>query len=248
MTDQSFTLNHAGGARWRWSIVALLALGLILGLVSLPIRDYLLTLLEWTRGLGSWGYLALIAVYVVATVLFLPGSLLTLAAGFLFGVVAGSVVVSIGATLGACAAFLAGRYLARGKIEQKVAGNPRFGAIDQAVGSQGFKIVLLTRLSPIFPFNLLNYAFGLTRVRFWTYALASWLGMIPGTVLYVYLGSTAKDLTQISSGGAEGSMGQQLFKIVGLLATVAVTVYITHIARRALKQAVPPARQKELAS
>lgn len=248
MTDHSIPLSHPRGAWLRWGAIALLVLGVILGLVFLPVRDYLQLLLEWTRGLGFWGYLVVIVFYVVACVLFIPGSLVTLAAGFLFGVVAGSVVVSIGSTLGASAAFLVGRYLARDKIEGKVAGKPKFKAIDEAVGRQGFKIVLLTRLSPVFPFNLLNYAFGLTRVRFWTYAAASWIGMMPGTVLYVYLGSTAKDLTQVFSGGVAGGMEQRIFKIAGLLATVAVTVYITTIARRALRQTVPPSRQKELES
>lgn len=214
-------------------IFALLATALVL----LPVRDWIRDLLEWTRGLGFWGYGVVIAFYVVGCVLFIPGSLVTLATGFLFGVVAGSIVVSIGATLGATAAFLVGRYLARARIEEKVAGNPRFAAIDRAVGNQGFKIVLLTRLSPIFPFNLLNYAFGLTRVPLGAYVLASWIGMLPGTVLYVYLGSTAKDLAQIFSGGIGGGMGQQVFKIVGLLATIVVTILVTRIARRALKEA-----------
>jgi len=239
--------NRAGN-RLRWAIIGALVLAVLAALVFLPISRYVQALLEWTRGLGFWGYLVVIAFYVAACVLFIPGSLVTLAAGFLFGVIAGTIVVSIGATLGASAAFLVGRYLARGTIEQKVAGSPKFGALDEAVGNQGFKIVLLTRLSPIFPFNLLNYAFGLTRVRYGTYVLASWIGMMPGTVLYVYLGSTAKDLAQVFSGGVEGGMGQQIVKIIGLLATAAVTVYITHIARRALKQAAPQSRQKEIES
>lgn len=230
---------------WQRPALFILAALLIAGaLALLPVKVYISELLEWTRGLGAWGYLVLIAAYVVATVLFLPGSILTLAGGFLFGVIGGTIAVSAGSTLGASAAFLVGRYLARGVIEKKVSGNAKFGAIDEAVGNQGFKIVLLTRLSPIFPFNLLNYAFGLTRVRFGSYVLASWLGMIPGTVLYVYLGSTAKDLAQVFAGNVQGGMGQTALKIVGLLATVAVTVYITQVARRALRQSVPKTNQE----
>lgn len=231
--------------RWiRPVLLACLALAIVAILVFMPVKGYISAMLEWTRGIGYWGYLVLAGAYVVATVLFIPGSLLTLAAGFLFGVVAGSLTVSVGSTLGASAAFLVGRYFARDFIERKISGNPKFAAIDEAVGRQGFKIVLLTRLSPVFPFNMLNYAFGLTRVRFSVYVLASWLGMIPGTVLYVYLGSTAKDLAQVFSGSVEGGMGQQVFKIIGLLATVAVTIYITHVARAALRNEVPNERHK----
>lgn len=223
----------------RWAVVAAVVLAIATIFLTLPVREGIQALLEWTRGLGFWGYVVVILFYIVACVLFIPGSLVTLAAGFLFGVVAGSITVSVGATLGASAAFLVGRFLARRRIERKVAGNPRFKAIDEAVGRQGFKIVLLTRLSPVFPFNLLNYAFGLTGVPFWTYVLASWIGMMPGTVLYVYLGSTAKDLAQVFSGGVQGGMGQQIAKWVGLAATLVVTVFVTRIARKALKEAVP---------
>lgn len=231
--------------RWiRPALLVGLALAIIVILAFLPVKGYISAMLEWARGIGYWGYLVLAGAYVVATVLFIPGLLLTLAAGFLFGVVAGSFTVSVGSTLGASAAFLLGRYFARDFIERKIAGNPKFAAIDEAVGRQGFKIVLLTRLSPVFPFNMLNYAFGLTRVRFSTYVFVSWLGMIPGTVLYVYLGSTAKDLAQVFSGSVEGGMSQQVFKIIGLLATVGVTIYITHVARAALHNAVPDDRHQ----
>ena len=248
MAEDSLTLRRSRAPWLRRAILLLLALIVVGVLLFLPVREYSRVLLQWTQSLGFWGYLVLIVAYVAATVLFLPGSILTLAAGFLFGVVAGSVVVSIGSTLGASAAFLVGRYLARARIERKVAGSPRFSAIDAAVGREGFRIVLLTRLSPVFPFNLLNYLFGLTRVRFGPYALASWLGMIPGTVMYVYLGSTAKDLAQVFSGQVAGGAGIQILKIAGLAATVVVTVLVTRIARRALKQTVPPSGKEALDS
>lgn len=201
----------------RWVTAGIVVLAIVGGLVFLPVQQWIQSLLEWTRGLGILGYLVVMALYVTACVLFIPGSFVTLAASFLFGLVAGSITVSVGSTLGASAAFLVGRYMARDKIEGKLEGNAKFKAIDEAVGRQGFKMVLLTRLSPIFPFNLPNYAFGLTHVRFGAYVLASWIGMMPGTVLYVYLGSTAKDLTQVFAGGVEGGVGQELFKIVGCL-------------------------------
>ncbi len=114
--------------------------------------------------------------YVVASVFFLPGSVLTLGAGFLFGVPVGFRSAWIGATLGACAVFFVGRTLARDWIAAKVAGNSKFAAVDEAVGKEGFKIVFLLRLSPLFPFNFLNYALGLTKVSFKHYALASLIG------------------------------------------------------------------------
>lgn len=198
-------------------------------------QAWLLAVLEWIDGLGLVGGLAFIALYVVATVAFLPGSILTLGAGVIFGVVAGSVYVFGGATLGAIAAFLVGRYLSRGWVSHKIEGNPNFRAIDSAVAQEGFKIVVLTRLSPVFPFNLLNYAFGLTGVSLKNYALGS-VGMIPGTILYVYIGSLAGDLARIGTEGSQAANPtlQWAIRIIGLVATVAVTVYVTRIARQAL--------------
>jgi uncharacterized membrane protein YdjX (TVP38/TMEM64 family) len=245
MVNQALSVTQSRGYWLRWSFVAALMLAVGGAIFFLPLRHYVEVLLEATQALGAWGYLVVIAAYLVAAVLFLPGSLLTLAAGFLFGVPAGSVVVSIGSTLGAGAAFLVGRYLARGRIKKKIASNPKFHSIDRAVGREGFKIVLLTRLTPVFPYNLLNYAFGLTSVSFRHYILASWMGMIPGTVLYVYLGSTAKDLAQVFAGNLEGGFEQQLFKILGLVATVVVTIFITRTARRSLRETVPEPNTKE---
>ena len=221
-------------------LLVLLALvgGLVIAAIFLPVKDYFLTALEWTRQLGPWGPVAVAAFYVVACVLFLPGSLLTLGAGFLFGVVSGTITVSVGSVLGACAAFLVGRTVARDWIAARISGNAKFAAIDEAVGRQGFKIVLLTRLSPVFPFNMLNYGYGLTKVRFRTYALASWIGMIPGTIMYVYIGSTFGSLAEVAAGGKQKTLAEWIFLGVGLAITVLVTMFVTRVARRALKQAV----------
>ncbi|MFH2204483.1 MAG: TVP38/TMEM64 family protein [Elusimicrobiota bacterium] len=188
--------------------------------------------------LGAWAPAAFIGAYILATVLLVPGTLLTLGAGLLFGVVMGSVYVSIASTLGAAAAFLIGRYLARGWIARKIAGSAKFNAIDEAVAAEGWKIVGLARLSPIFPFNVLNYACGLTRVSFKDYILASWAGMLPGTVLYVYLGSITSDLAALGAGTGQKTPAQWALTVVGLIATAAVTIYITRIARTALKQRI----------
>ena len=219
--------------------LAVLIVSIGASLFLLPTQEYLSQFLAWVQRIGPWGAVLLGAAYIPAALLFVPGSLLTLGAGFALGVGLGTVAVSIGSTLGASAAFLAGRTLARGFIEAKISHNPRFRAIDQAVKHEGFKIVLLTRLSPVFPFNLLNYAFGLTPVSLRDYLLASWLGMLPGTVMYVYLGSAAKNLADLAAGKVEGGTGQQVLFGVGLLATVAVTVAVTRVAKRALTAVVP---------
>lgn len=195
--------------------------------------------LEQVQDLGYWGPILLAAAYVPACLFFVPGTLLTLAAGYAFGPLLGTITVSAGSIAGASAAFFAGRYLARDWVEERVRRHPKFRAIDQAVAEQGFKIVLLTRLSPAFPFNLLNYAYGLTRVRFRDYLLASWIGMLPGTAMYVYLGSLIKNVADLIAGKVERTTGQNVLFIVGLIATIVVTVYITRVARKALAQAIP---------
>jgi uncharacterized membrane protein YdjX (TVP38/TMEM64 family) len=191
--------------------------------------------LDWLDNRGPWGPALFIAIYVVATVLFVPGSALTLGAGALFGVIKGSIYVSIASTLGAACAFLVGRHLARELIARKIGDNEKFAAIDKAVAEAGWKIVGLMRLSPVFPFTLLNYAFGLTRVRFRDYVIASWIGMMPGTAMYVYIGSLAR-----AGAGPERSPAQWAFYVVGLPATIAATVMITRIARRALSKLTIP--------
>ncbi len=194
--------------------------------------------LQWIDGLGAVGPLAFILLYIIATVAFLPGSIVTLGAGVVFGVVMGSLYVLIGATLGATAAFLVGRYLARGWVAKKIAGNNKFRAIDEAVGREGLKIVLLTRLSPIFPFNLLNYAYGVTGVSLKDYFLGS-VGMIPGTIMYVYIGSLAGNIATIGTEAQPDNPGVQwAIRIIGFIATVAVTVYVTKVARKALEDEV----------
>ncbi len=225
------------GAWWRVAVLVAVVAGLVAAGKFLPLKEYLLSLLAWTQSLGFWGPVVVVLLYIVACVLFLPGSILTIGAGFLFKLALGTATVSIGATLGACAAFWVGRTVARGWVAKRIGGNAKFAAIDEAVGREGFKIVLLTRLSPVFPFNLLNYAFGLTRVRFRSYALASWIGMLPGTVVYVYIGSAARSLADAAVGGGPKSPAQRVLFWGGLVIAVAVGVLIVRIARKALRQA-----------
>ncbi len=193
--------------------------------------------LTWVQELGPLGAIAFVGLYILAAIAFLPGSLLTLGAGVVFGVGPGALYVFLGATLGATAAFLIGRYLARDWILHKLEAKAQFQAIDAAVGREGFKIVLLTRLSPVFPFNLLNYSFGVTSVSLKDYVLAS-VGMLPGIVMYVYLGSLAGSLSAIATPNVTpDSTLQWTLRLLGFMATVAVTLYVTWIARQALTTA-----------
>ena len=193
--------------------------------------------IQWVQGLGAWGPILFIVGYALGVIAFLPAVVFTLAGGAIFGLVWGAVYVFIAATLGSIGAFLVSRYVARSAIERRLAGNRRFAAIDRAVGEQGFRIVFLLRLSPVFPFTLLNYALGLTRVRLRDFALAAF-GMIPGTVLYVYYGKLAGDVAALTGGQqvAKGP-GYYALLLLGLAATIAVTVVVTRIARRALREA-----------
>ena len=169
------------------------------GSLARPLGGLLPRFAEWVEGLGFWGPAVFIAGYVVTTVAFIPGAVMTLAAGAVFGLPKATAYVLTGATLGSAVAFLFSRHLAREAVAARVAGNARFAAIDRAVGTQGFKMVLLMRLSPVFPYNLLNYSLGLTTVRFTDYALAS-IGMLPGTLLYAYYGVLAGDVARLAGG------------------------------------------------
>ncbi len=222
---------------WRLILLGLAVAGLAVASYLLPVRAYLERVLRWTEGLGEWGLLVAGGIYIPATVLFVPGVVLTVGAGFLYPLWQAVPAMSIGSTLGACAAFLVGRTVARDWVARKVKGRPTFEAIDDAVGREGFKIVLLTRLSPVFPFNLLNYAYGLTRVPFWKYALASWIGMLPGTLMYAYIGSGLRSLAAVTAERTERSTLEQVFFWVGLAVAVIVVAVVTRVARKALKRA-----------
>ncbi len=214
---------------------ALLAIVLLV-VVGRQAGGYLPQFAEWVEGLGLLGPVVFITGYAVATVAFVPGSVLTLAAGAIFGLAKGTAYVFISATIGASLAFLVSRHLAREAIESRLAGNESFAAIDRAVGVSGRKIVFLLRLSPLFPFNLLNYALGLTKVRFLDYVVAS-VGMLPGTVLYVYYGKLAGDVAALAGGAAAArGAGYYAVLLLGLAATVAVTTVVTRTAKRALEE------------
>jgi len=211
----------------------MVVLALVVAVMLFDLGAWLEATIARVESFGPWGPLVFIVVYVIATVLMLPGSALGLAAGALFGVVYGTGIVSIASTLGAALAFLVGRFLARDAIAARMAGNPAFAALDRALTDDGWKIVALARLSPVFPYTLLNYAFGLTKVRFTHYVLVSWIAMLPGTVLYVYLGSLAR----VGGRASEKTPAEWAMYAVGLLATVLVTVILTRMTRRAIREA-----------
>ncbi|PZO32948.1 MAG: TVP38/TMEM64 family protein [Shackletoniella antarctica] len=209
------------------------------------LQAQLVNALAWIDGLGAIAPLAFILLYIVITVAFVPASVVTLGAGVVFGVAKGSALVFVGAMLGATAAFLVGRYVARGWVASKIANNPRFQVIDDAIARDGRKIIFLLRLSPVFPFNLLNYSLGLSQISLKDYVIGS-VGMLPGTIMYVYLGSLVGNLATLgadSSQPPEAATVQWMIRIVGLIATVAVTLYVTRIARKALNEALPPSSE-----
>lgn len=207
------------------------------------LQQQLVSLIEWINGLGAIAPIVFILAYIIITVAFLPASVVTLGAGFVFGVVKGSILVFIGAMLGATAAFLIGRFIARDWIAKKVEGNRFFSALDNAIAKEGLKLIFLIRLSPAFPFNLLNYALGLTKVSLPNYVLGT-TGIIPGTIMYVYLGSLVGDLAMLGTGDAPSNpIIDWTIKILIFVTVVAISLYIAKIARAALRESVPEAEE-----
>lgn len=220
--------------RGRWIVAALAAGALFAFGHALPLRDWLLAFGRWISGLGPEGLVLYAAVYVIVTVLLLPAWLMTVGAGFFFGLLPGVAVVLVGGTLGAAAAFLIARHLARAAVAEYAARSARFAAIDRAIGEKGWKIVFLLRLSPLVPFVLSNYFYGLTAIRFWPYVLASSVGMIPVTFLYAALGAAGREAAL--SGPGPSTPWKWGLLAAGTLVTLAATVYAGRVAKRALEE------------
>lgn len=217
---------------WKLLIPTLGAVALFAAWFLLPVKEWLESFTGWIGELGAWGYLFFAVFYAAATVLLVPGSLLTLAAGFVFGLGWGLLVALTGAAAGASLAFLSARYLLRATIEKLVKKRRKLAAVDRAVADEGWKAVLLLRLSPLVPFNLQNYLFGLTAVAFWPYLAATLAGILPGAVLYSYLGFAGGALTD---GGGWGA-AQWTFFASGLAATLVVTLIVSRAAKRAMSR------------
>lgn len=201
---------------------------------ALPVKEWTIALAERLRGAGAMGVVMFIAVYVAAEVALVPGSLLTMAAGFAFGPIYGLLIASPASVLAATTAFLLSRTALRGWIQRKIAGSPHTRALDRAIERNSFKLILLLRLSPVIPFNLLNYALGLSDVPLGRYIVSSFVGMLPGTWLYVYLGSLATSAAGLTEAGGRAGSARLTLAAVGLIATVVAVVFITRTARRTL--------------
>ena len=199
-----------------------------------PLKEALI----WARDSGVLGTLVFVGVYVLAAVLLVPVSLLSSGAGAIYGLATGFLVVILAATLGAACAFLLGRYLVGNWVRAKIRDNPRLRAMDDAVAREGWRIVGLTRLSPVFPYNLLNYVFGLTKITLGDFIGASLVGMIPGTLMYVYLGTLAGNFAGLNDRAQPYSSLEVFLYCLGFLSTVSVTIIVARIARKSLRKQI----------
>ncbi|TWT66045.1 TVP38/TMEM64 family protein [Allorhodopirellula solitaria] len=216
----------------KWVSIAVVALAILVWIRTVPSEDWEADFRRWIAGLGVWGPVVLCLIYITATLCLLPGSIITLAAGALFGLVGGFALVSVASTTGAGLAFLIARYVARDKVSEFAQSNAKFAAVDKAISEGGWKIVGLLRLSPAIPFTWQNYLYGLTQIHFWPYLLTTWVAMMPGTFMYAYLGSVAS--------AASTSEGKPIWQwgllVVGLLTTVTVAIYTAKLAQEKFRE------------
>jgi uncharacterized membrane protein YdjX (TVP38/TMEM64 family) len=218
---------------WKKIVVALLIIAAIIILFHfLPVATWLRAFQTYVRGLGPVGYVVYILVYAVCVVALVPASILTLGAGAIFGFVGGTIVVVVGATLGAGLAFLLARTVMRKRVESMTASNAKFRALDRAIAGEGMKIVFLVRLAVVFPFTYVNYAFGLTAIPFWRYLVATFFGIIPATAAFVFVSSAAANAAT-----SQSSAITKTVYIAGGIIAVGVSVLIGRIATRAIKRA-----------
>jgi uncharacterized membrane protein YdjX (TVP38/TMEM64 family) len=242
-TGETATADGRAGSHRSWVKIGLVALVVVAGVlvVGRTAGEHVAAFVQWVDGRGPLAPIVFIVGYAVATVAFVPGSVLTLAAGAVFGIVQGVAYVFAGAVLGSTAAFLIGRYLARHRVERRIRGDRRFEALDRNIGRQGLKLVVLLRLTPVMPYNLLNYALGLSSVRVVHYVIGA-LGMLPGTLLYVYSGRVAGEIaTAVGGEPVARGIGYHAVLVLGLAATLILTVVVTRMARAALREEVAEA-------
>ncbi len=220
----------------KWISVSLILLALLVLMRALPLGRGIRALEGWLNEIGAAGPIVFGAIYAVATVLLAPGSVLTVASGVFFGLLWGTVTASVGSTVGAALAFLIARYGAREAVARKVRRNPKAGAVDRAVTQGGWKIVALLRLSPAVPFNVQNYLYGITGIGFWQTVLTSWVTMLPGTFLYVYIGYVSREGLEAAGGATSVDYGRWGLLAIGLVATAVLTVYLSKLARRRMAE------------
>ena len=225
-----------GSLRPRVLLTVFLVLAAVAALLLFPLSDWLMQLLDWIGHHPVLGRLAFLVLFIASTVLMVPGSILVLSGGFLFGFVHGSMLALLSVVIAATAALLVGRGLAREWVRAKLSDHARFDALDRAVQSRGFLVVLLTRLSLALPFNLLNYAYGLSSVELGPYVSGTAVGMIPAVLLYVYIGSLARDLEQLFSEGAGLGAAGWLLMLGGVLIALLVVVILHRTATALLER------------
>ncbi|XAR58528.1 hypothetical protein NMG60_11013959 [Bertholletia excelsa] len=224
---------------FRVALFLLLLAGIAVAFTTLPAEKTLKDFLLWVKlDLGPWGPLALAIAYIPLTILAVPASILSLGGGYLFGLPVGFLADSLGATIGATAAFLLGKSIGRSYVISKLNNYPKFQAVAIAIQRSGFKIVLLLRLAPLLPFNLLNYFLAVTPIHLGEYILASWLGMMPITFALVYIGTTLKDLSDVTNGWPGVSMTHWVFAALGFVVSVILMVYTTKVAKDSLDKAL----------
>ena len=216
-------------SRTRIALAALLVIALVVALRVLPIAEWITQFQAWVRAAGPLGYVAYVLAYVVCCVFIIPALALTLGAGAIFGFAAGSVIVIIGATLGATAAFILSRTVLRARVERMTANNAKFRALDRAITAEGTKILWLVRLSGFPPFTWVNYAFGLTGVKTAPYVLITFFGIIPGTLAFTYAGA--------AGAAALTGSGNRIALIVTAVGAVVVAVFVGRIALKAIRKA-----------
>lgn len=221
-----------GGLPWKIIIGVLILVGIIILFRTLPVTEWLKQFQTYIRGVGPIGYVIYALVYAACCILFVPASVLTLGAGAIFGLVSGTIVVVLGATLGAVISFFLARTVMRKKVEGMTKGNKKFEALDRAISKEGAKIVFLIRLAPVFPFTYINYAFGLTGVKTLPFTLATLVGIIPGTFAYIYIGHAA---ATAAAGGS--SHTKTIVQIVGAVVALLVTIFVARVATKAIKKA-----------
>ena len=227
----------------RLAAAALLIIAIAAVALLFPLASWVTTATAWAESHRAATGALYVGVYTLAAVLVVPATLITLVSGYLFGLPLGVAFASAGSVLGAAGAFVFGRFVARDWVARRISAWPRFRAFDIATRQDGFIIVLLARLSPLVPYNLLNYALSVTGVRFWDYVLASWIGMLPATVVYVYFGTLAQSVATLVSDEPAPRPAAQVLLVLGLVATVVLTAVIGRRASRVLRDRLADAAQ-----
>ena len=235
MSNVTMSADQASPSKghMKWIILAALVALFAAAYVYLPISEWLTAFQDWVQGFGALGWAIFIAVYAITSFVLIPGSILTLGAGVAYGLWAFPLVVA-GAVLASAMSFLAARYVFHDRVQEKVAQYPRFKAVNEAIRDEGWKVVLLLRLSPALPFSLQNWFLGLMPVGFWPAQIATLFGIMPGTLLYIWIASLGGEAA--AGGAADASLLRYVVLGVGLLATLVVTVVVTRKAQQKLKE------------